>query len=128
MQNDQVNPNDFFGGDTVSSGDPTSTETVFSLMRDELESLIIEANNDDKNAAFRLYQFYEFSVRDEKEADKWILSAAELGHKTAQYNLSKKFYQSQLYFDSLPWCNKAIQNGHSEAQELLRQIQKNLKL
>ncbi|GAA3918658.1 hypothetical protein [Litoribacillus peritrichatus] len=116
-------PNDLFGGSIPLNEDPNSTVNTFSLGEKELNILIAQGNKGDKSAAFKLYQFYEFSEYDRGKADHWLLTAANLDHIKAQYNLSVGFFQDGKYAEALYWCKKAIENGHIKAKELLEDIE-----
>jgi TPR repeat protein len=65
-----------------------SSSDVFNLESKELLSLKSDANDGNKNAAFRVSQFYTFTEKNEKEEIYWLTRAAKLGHPTAQYNLA----------------------------------------
>ena len=119
MSND---PFEFKGNPSQYKGSPISTATMFSLTSAELESLKIEAGNGDNKAAFRLYEYYEFSDYNLEKSNLWELKSAELGNSTAQYNIAVSFYESNRFDQALFWCKKAELSGNKEAKKLKKKI------
>jgi hypothetical protein len=78
---------------SVSPSTMLSAATEFGLYRDEISALSAKAATD-KDAAFRLYQYYWISKRDRTEGMKWLNKAAELGKDEARYNLAYEDFES----------------------------------
>ncbi|HET7576900.1 MAG TPA: hypothetical protein VFK19_10120 [Sphingomicrobium sp.] len=72
---------------SVSPSSMLSAAMEFGMFKDEVSALTAKAATD-KDAAFRLYQYYWISKRDRTEAMKWLNKAAELGNDVARYNLA----------------------------------------
>ncbi|MGM8225908.1 hypothetical protein ACSV5M_04965 [Cellvibrio sp. ARAG 10.3] len=122
------NPFDFDEGSSESDEHPQSTMTTFFLEEKEISRLIEEAKVGNSESAFRIYQHYELSVRDEVKSQQWEQASAVLGHKIAQYNIALNFYEKGMLGFSLFWCDIAKNNGHSKAHELECRISKKLML
>jgi hypothetical protein len=78
---------------SVSPSSMLSAATEFGMFKDEVSALSAKAATD-KDAAFRLYQYYWISKRDRAEAMKWLNKAAGLGNDTARYNLAYEDFES----------------------------------
>lgn len=78
---------------SISPASMLSAATEFGLYRDEIGALTAKAATD-KDAAFRLYQFYWIAKRDRAEAMKWLNKAAELGNDVARYNLAYEDFEA----------------------------------
>jgi hypothetical protein len=78
---------------SVSPSSMMSAAMEFGMFRDEVSALTAKAATD-KDAAFRLYQYYWIARRDRTEAMKWLNKAAELGNDTAWYNLAYEDFES----------------------------------
>lgn len=120
------NPFDFDERYSKSDVHPESTMTTFFLDKKEISRLIEEAKVGNSESAFRIYQYYEFSVRDEVKSQQWQQASAVLGNKIAQYNIALNFYEKDMLGFSLFWCDLAKNNGHSKAHELERRINKKI--
>ena len=122
----QDNPFDFESHPSKSDEHPVSTAATFFLEEKEVSRLIEEARGGNSESALRIYQYYEFSVRDEVKSQQWEQTAAVLGNKTAQYNIALTFYEKDMLGFSLFWCEMAKKNGHSKAQELEHRVNKKI--
>ncbi|MBE2181383.1 MAG: sel1 repeat family protein [Chthoniobacterales bacterium] len=57
---------------------------AFHLLDTEIKALVAKASDGDANAAYRMWNFHSMSSQNEQEADKWLRTAARLGHPEAQ--------------------------------------------
>jgi TPR repeat protein len=57
---------------------------AFHLSDKEIQALVAKASDGDANAAYRMWNFHSMSSQNEQEADKWLRTAARLGHPEAQ--------------------------------------------
>lgn len=69
--------------------EPVSSGSQFFLAPEDFKKLNEKADLGDKDAAFRIYQFYAFVRNDENLAQDWLKRAATLGHEDAAENLRK---------------------------------------
>jgi len=122
----QDNPFDFEINPSRADEHPVSTAATFFLEEKEVSRLIEEAKQGDSESAFRIYQYYEFSVRDEVKSQQWQQASAVLGNKIAQYNIALNFYEKDMLGFSLFWCEMAKKNGHSKALELEGRVKKKI--
>lgn len=58
----------------------------YNLSDEERDSLVVKAEDDDSDAAFRLYYYYAVHGQVEK-SEQYLSKAASLGHEKAIYNL-----------------------------------------
>ncbi len=121
-ENMSDDPFEFKGDPSQYEGEPISTATTFSLTSAEIESLKTEAKKGDNNAAFRLYEFYEFSDYNLEKSKLWELKSAELGNTAAQYNVAVSFFDSSQFEQALFWCEKAKLGGNEKAKNLREKI------
>ena len=67
-----------------------------------------------------MYYNGEGVKQDKKEAAKWMLKAAELGHPKAQFLLSALYFTGDGIDQNIPeaikWIKKSAENGFAEAQ------------
>ena len=89
-----------------------------------------EANQGDKNAQYKLGNYYDSGLKIEQnydEAFKWYKKAAEQGHIDAQYNLGIYYKNGygieQNYDEAFKWLEKATEQGHIDAQSELEETQ-----
>ena len=57
---------------------------AFHLSDKEIRELTAKASDGDANAAYQMWNFHSMSSQNEQEADKWLRTAARLGHPEAQ--------------------------------------------
>lgn len=100
----------------------TSTGSTFFIDADEFPKLISAAQNGELFAAVRLYKHYKFSTMDSEKAFIWLTKAAELGDRVSQYNLSHFYLQNGQAELAEEWALRALENGLTEASELLNEI------
>lgn len=104
---------------------PLSGNESFDIKNSELSKIKREAYNGAADAAFRLYQYYDFVRLDYKEGMYWLTVAAENGHPVAQYNLARRLLDDQ---DKLKkqrarfWLKKLAEKGDHDAVEMLKKI------
>lgn len=103
---------------------PVSTGNIYSLSQNEIDFLIKKANQGNKDAAFKLYEYYSLSALNDQLAHKWLLKAAQDGHPIAQYNLAVFLLQKGKKSDAAFWAKKAYGNGVSLSDELSSLIEK----
>ena len=72
----------------------------------------------DKDAAFRLYQYYSLVILDDQQGHQWLMKAAQSGHPIAQYNLSVSLLENGKRSDAAFWAKKASDNGVELSDEL----------
>lgn len=91
-----------------------------------LREFRISAGKGHTEAQFYLGLMYSHGLgvaRDQKEAAKWYLKAAELGHGRAQFIVGLKYDRGQGfvrdYKEAVKWYRKAAELGDSRAQRAL---------
>lgn len=114
-------PFSFEGDDSFSDAPPISTASNFHLTENDEEKLEQEVKSGDANAAFRLYEYHQFSSRSFSEADRFLEEAACLGHPIAQYNLVKRLMSTNRDQARI-WAEKALKNGEKDAADLLSNL------
>ena len=85
------------------------------------------AERGDTDAQFLLSHMYQTGKGidpDEVIAGKWLLKAADEGHREAQYAIAQYYYQGKGEFEknsteAFIWFEKAARQEHSEAQLML---------
>ncbi|WP_455375022.1 SEL1-like repeat protein [Kaarinaea lacus] len=81
------------------------------------------ATQDHTNAQFEVGMMYYKPGKEINEtARSLLLKAADKGHVNAQYFLATIYNQDQRYDDAAKWLDKAFQNNHDEALELLVEL------
>ena len=103
-------------------------ETLDLMQEDAINELRKMAESGNADAQFRLGVHYNGinwstwewgNVRDNERASYWYLQAAELGHGTAQYNLSLHYEQAKgvekNLHKALYWLQKAVENNEESA-------------
>ena len=78
-----------------------STPQVFDLDDTSLQSLL-QHGDEDPDAAFRLYQYYNLIVRDFEEVRKWFMVSVSLGNGIAQktYMRIRKWPGVDVFFSA----------------------------
>ena len=70
-----------------------------------------------------MYDIGKGAPKDEAEAVKWWLKAAERGHAVAQFNLANMYYAGKGvpkdYPEAYAWYSIATANGDEQAKESL---------
>jgi len=107
---------------------PTCSAVIYDLTPSEITSFeqLVKQNNDAK-AAFRLYQYYTFSLRDEEKIEYYLNIAANKGNVTAQYNLAYIYMEKDNLENAYKWAILAQKNGAKYAGGLLSDIQNKLR-
>ena len=100
-----------------------STGSIYSLNEKEINLLIKEADKGNKDAAYKLYEYYSLSALNDELAYKWLLKAAQAEHPIAQYNLAIFLLQKDQKSDAAFWAKKAYGNGVSLSDELSNLIE-----
>lgn len=97
--------------EVMAMSNPVSTGSGLYLNESDLKSLELKSLSGDKDAAFRVYQYYALSKLDEDEAYKWLERAAYLGHESAQYNWIKLLLDQGRREEAIDWLDKARSDG-----------------
>lgn len=105
-----------YGSEKAS--EPISTASIYALDRESISFLEEEARKGNKDAAFRLYEYYSLVILNEDMAYEWLLKSAEAGHSIAQYNLAIFLLQKDRDSEAAYWAKKARDNGVSLSDEL----------
>ncbi|PJK10931.1 hypothetical protein CO614_03350 [Lysobacteraceae bacterium NML120232] len=100
-----------FEKDSVTMSTPVSSGSTFYLNAEEVKDMTLRADNGDKEAAFRLYQYYEFSVLDDEQSIKWLEKSAGLAHEVAQYNFVKSLLDQGREMEAADWVRRANSQG-----------------
>ena len=103
---------------------PISTGSTYWLNELERSQLADKADLGDKDAAFRLAQYYAFLELDSEKERHWLERAARAGHIVAQHNLSFLLYfkEDPDIHSALFWAETAKNNGDTKAQALIDEI------
>ena len=95
---------------------------------DFYKDVVVPAQKGDMNAAFKLGKYYleDYAYSDQPKARaegyQLVLKSAEKGVVDAQYFLSLSYnYAGLTNFQRNEWLQKAADNGHAEAQQMLAQ-------
>lgn len=99
-----------------------SSATVYDLTEDQLKKLSIEAKEGNKDSAFRLSQYYEFSEENEEKFLYWLEISAKQGHYLAQYNMAFVMAQKNRISDAMYWVEIVKKNGQIEVDSLINEI------
>jgi TPR repeat protein len=95
----------------------------FYIDKNQIELLKERAENNDSEASYKLYFFYNFYAYDYNQAIKWLKKAAEQGKPIAQYNLAKTYEMgwgvSKDYTEAIKWYEKAVFSGEKEGSTKL---------
>lgn len=110
--------------DDQENSSPVSTASTYWLSEVEKSTLSDKADRGDKNAAFRLAQYYSFVEFDSDKEQFWLERSATAGHAIAQYNLA--FFllnkENRDIRGALYWAEMAKGNGDEKAQLLIDEI------
>ena len=83
------------GSGSINRLKPTSSESFggegFSLSDEQLNKLLDAASNGDINAMRKIYFYYEFSLADHAESEKWQRIMANAGDTLSQQALIKNY-------------------------------------
>jgi len=103
---------------------PVAGNSSFDLSSQEEAELLAKAKNGDNDAAYRLYEYYNFVRLDFEQSFFWIEKAAERGNAKAQYNLGvilldreRPQYNPER---ARYWFSKAAEQGNSLAKKELK--------
>lgn len=99
---------------------PISTGSTFALDATQIESYTKKAKNGDKEAAFKLYQYFTFSRYDENHSMYWLELSAKLGHTVAQYNLALHYEEIGDIENAAMWGKKAYAGGEEKAKRFFK--------
>lgn len=81
------------------------------------------ATQDHTNAQFEMgMMYYKPGSDDNSQAENLLLKAADKGHSNAQYFLAAIYSENQKYDDAARWLDRAFQNNHQEALEMLIEL------
>jgi TPR repeat protein len=110
--------------DDQENSPPASTASTYWLSGAEKSTLLDKSNKGDKDAAFRLAQYYSFIEFDSAKEQYWLERAATAGHAVAQYNLAFFLFSKENRDTSaaLYWAEMAKGNGEKKAQWLIDEI------
>ena len=104
---------------------PIAGNQAFMIAKADLPKFKTEALEGSPDAAFKLYQFYEFVQLDAKESLYWITISAENGHPIGQHNLAYMLMDDPDLNSRLRaryWAKQSVRNGNKDALELLKEI------
>lgn len=99
----------------------------FRIENSDISRIEKEALSGSSDAAFKLYQYYEFWVEDDEKSTYWLKIAAEYNHPIAQYNLAYSLINDpnpNNRLQGLFLANKLVQKGHKDAIELITYYKK----
>jgi len=103
----------------------------FILTTDEIKKLTIEAENGKLDAAYKLFEYYDFGDMDYEKSIYWLMKAAENGHISAQSILGRAYVQHPRFKKDLDkaryWLEKAAAQGNLAAQNELNELIKKSK-
>jgi TPR repeat protein len=110
--------------DNQNKPHPESTASTYWLSDAEKSVLSDKANKGDKDAAFRLAQYYSFVDFYPDNELYWLERSATAGHAVAQYNLSYLLFNREKPDPgaALYWAEMAKKNGEKKAQVLIDEI------
>lgn len=112
-----------------SQAQPISSKSTFWLSKEDINKFVTLAKSGDKDAAFKLTQYYLFSEYDEEKIKFWTEKAAELNHPIAQYNLAYIFYMQvpPNYEKSIFWAQKSMENKNPSAENLIEEVKEKMR-
>ncbi|MDO4879441.1 MAG: sel1 repeat family protein [Neisseria sp.] len=112
-------------GQNNESNQPASTASTFGLSNEEIDFYSKKSKQGDKDAAFKLYEYYSLVALDPQQAQTWLAESAALGHPVAQYNLSITYLQQGRKKEAAFWAGKAASNRVALSnEELCKLVQK----
>lgn len=104
---------------------PMTPSQTYELKTDEILLLEKDALLGSGDAAFKLFQYYEFVERDIKNSLYWLTISAENGDYRGQYNLAYTLMLDSNVHSLLRakyWIIKVVNIGNKDAVELLEEI------
>jgi TPR repeat protein len=105
-----------------------STNASSFLTGAQVTNLTQKAQFGDRDAAFKLYLFYNEIKLDRDTSLKWLTKAAECGDAGAQYEIGLA-YDGEFYPDLIDmakakyWFRRAADNGNIDAKSKLAELQ-----
>lgn len=110
--------------DDQKNSHPISPALTYWLSESEKSTLLDKSNKGDKDAAFRLAQYYSFIEVNNDQEQYWLERSATAGHTIAQYNLAFLLFNKENGDTSaaLYWAEMAKGNGEEKAQLLIDEI------
>ena len=104
---------------------PISSNECFQIKKSKIDKYKKDALLGSEEAAFKLFEFYEFYKNDSEKSFYWVRIAAENGHAISQHYYSyfllkkgtKEFRLRAIY-----WAKKSYENGNKDALDLLNEI------
>jgi hypothetical protein len=112
----------------MTSNPPLSSATTYALTQEDIIALtkLVEENGD-SNAAFRLYQYYNFSQYNKEKIKFFLDIAARNGNVVAQNNLSSVYLNENDLDKAYKWAIAAKNNGGEYSDWILKEVQKRRK-
>ena len=99
---------------------PITGAAVFQLSPENEKMLLVEADEGNADAAYRLSKFYGLTRNDFPKEFIYLQKAAELGKPDAQYNLGVMFKNGhgvkQNLTEAAKWYRKAAEQDDADAQ------------
>lgn len=110
---------------TEKKGNPASSASTYWLCDSDQTNLARDAEENNKDAAFRLYLYHAFSNHDPSKSSYWLQKAAQNGHAIAQYNIAHDLIYGEHtnIREAETWANESIKNGNQSAFELIEKIE-----
>lgn len=110
---------------TEKKGTPASSASTYWLCDSDQKNLARDAEENNKDAAFRLYLHYAFSNHDPNKSRHWLQKAAQNGHAIAQYSIAHDLIYGEHtnIQEAEIWANESIKNGNQSAFELIEIIE-----
>ena len=110
--------------DYQENSPPISTASTYWLSEADKSNLSDKSDKGDKDAAFRLAQYYSFVDFNGDKEQYWLERSATAGHAVAQYNLAFFLYnrENPEIDAALHWAEMAKGNGEKKAQLLIDEI------
>ncbi|HOS41718.1 MAG TPA: hypothetical protein PLG31_18460 [Spirochaetota bacterium] len=113
--------------DDSKQSKPFFPSMEFDIKKPELPVLEKEALLGSPDAAFKLFQYYNFTVSENEKTMYWLTIAAENGNSVGQHNLAYKMYMKNENpnnkLRAIYWAKKSISNGNQKARLLLAEIE-----
>jgi TPR repeat protein len=117
--------------DDKQKNEPILPVNSFHIDKSELPKLEKEALLGSPEAAFKLFQYYEYYMIDNKQSLYWVTISAENGHVIGQHNLAYMLYVNNNGVKDILrshfWVKKSFSAGNKEALELLKEIESKVK-
>lgn len=90
------------------------------LSKTEVDELTEKALRGDKNAAYKVYDYYHSVERNDDNWIKWLEVAAKNGHAEAQYIHGARLINADKK-KAIYWLRKAADQGHEGARSTLKE-------